>query len=488
MPSQRGGCHGSKNRGSFLHDIFEEDIGSLLKWHIYRSPNEQRRFVHFVKDLYRNYKDEVIGSRIAASQIPDRQERRVFLGPSKSVPLILPPIKVPPSKDSEDSFAAVAQPIDVYLNRRGAALRRRRNKRGPATSDGGQSETMSEFLLGSVSSQPSSSAGICRSRSGDSCTPHPAKQRISTRRILNYFASVATNSTSVGSRSSGSVWTSVSCMTKTSRGGSDYSALMTKYHDDYRFHRRAMRVNFRRWTSAQAHEATGPLPTQSYPNERRLITWYDRDFNGVLPDGSKKQKPDESSSSRIASNAFSPGVDRGLLRGVFKPHLFGFIQNHVQRLTPVDRECFMSCLRSLHTLRKESQYVTMHKREFPPLAEHTRMWRPATARPVMDRIKLCQSKVTLSGDPALKAFEGPCRATLAEAMREAAASRLINGDAASNEKNPKLVLQRLLERARRDDEESPSIGIFSMSEITPTDATHVSLADSVDPRCDDATV
>ncbi|KAF4726638.1 hypothetical protein FOZ62_022650, partial [Perkinsus olseni] len=111
-------------------------------------------------------------------------------------------------------------------------------------------------------------------------------------------------------------------------GGSDYSALMTKYHDDYRFHRRAMRVNFRRWTSAQAHEATGPLPTQSYPNERRLITWYDRDFNGVLPDGSKKQKPDESSSSRIASNASSPGVDRGLLRGVFKPHLFGFIQNH----------------------------------------------------------------------------------------------------------------------------------------------------------------
>ncbi|KAF4740354.1 hypothetical protein FOZ63_015160, partial [Perkinsus olseni] len=138
----------------------------------------------------------------------------------------------------------------------------------------------------------------------------------------------------------------------------------------------------------------------------------------------------------------------------------------------VDRECFMSCLRSLHTLRKESQYVTMHKREFPPLAEHTRMWRPATARPVMDRIKLCQSKVTLSGDPALKAFEGPCRATLAEAMREAAASRLIDRDAASNEQNPKLVLQRLLERARRDDEESPSMGIFSMSEITPTDATH----------------
>ncbi|KAF4669177.1 hypothetical protein FOL47_002658 [Perkinsus chesapeaki] len=444
--AHRQGKHrsGSKSRGSFLYDLFEEDIGALLSWHTYRSPHEQRRFVHVVKDLYQSYKDEVVGSRAEIPKLASQQERRVYIGPSKSVPLILPPIKVPVPKAPDAPFASVAQPIDVYLNRRGETIRRKR--RGSCMSEGARSETMSDFLLGSTSSQQT----------------------------------IDTNSTSVGSLSSGSVWTSVSCMTKTSRGGSDYDALMTKYHDDYRFHRRAMRVNFRRWTSAQAHEPTGPLPTQSYPNERRLITWYDRDFNGVAPDGSKKQgSSGGSSSNALNHNSCNFGVDRGLLRGVFKPHLFGFIQNHVQRLTPVDRECFMSCLRSLHTLRKESQYITMHNRDYPPLAEHTRMWRPQTARPVMDRIKLCQSKVTLSGDPALKAFEGPCRATLAEAIRAAAAEHANSTDQASiGEQNPKLVLQRLLERAKRDDLERPSMKDFAMSEVTPTDATHVSLVES----------
>lgn len=70
MSSQGGELRGSRDRGSFLHDLFEEvgvqrrvnqspsvqNVESLLSWHIYRSPNEQRRFVHVVKDLYQSYK------------------------------------------------------------------------------------------------------------------------------------------------------------------------------------------------------------------------------------------------------------------------------------------------------------------------------------------------------------------------------------------------------------------------------------------------
>jgi hypothetical protein len=118
------------------------------------------------------------------------------------------------------------------------------------------------------------------------------------------------------------------------------------------------------------------------------------------------------------------------------------VQRFLARQSVGKRDQYVEVLRGLHSLRRRSHYDTVQKMSYD-LKEDTRFWRPKLATPSLTPYQLYASKIPL----------GDLASTIAEIMGQ---------NTTGSE-----------QAERRVDDESGS------SEVTATDATHVTLEEDL---------
>jgi hypothetical protein len=229
-------------------------------------------------------------------------------------------------------------------------------------------------------------------------------------------AKSAADSASIG-------WTSVSEMAPTEN--SVCSAPLPVSRLQFRSHRRGIAINRRLWRAPDAHVPSSTIPTDQFPDERRLVTMQMRAFGRPPPRG-----------------AGAAAGDERLLRGVFRVDKFPLVLEFLASESAAAKESHVAVLRGLHALRRTSHYATTAGNAYD-LSEDFRLWRPKRATPALTPYQIFASKIPV----------GTLAATISEILRE-------NGESqptpAAN--SAPVVVE--------DD---------ALSELTASDATHVTL-------------
>jgi len=312
--------------------MLNEDVQTLVAWHQDRPEHEQRRLLKTLGSLYTSYKD--FGTK--AQQQPQKGEQIIMAqGDEDALD------RLQKSESAPDLALSVKQlkPIDVFEKKRREDASGRR-RRGP----------------------------------------------LSENTLQRWLEQESNASTAAGTETTlASSWTGVSSLSKTSIGSSVNSAPCTTTKMAYQHHKRALAVNRRKWATRKAHEPgvlEDGLPTDNYPDERRLITSMARDF-GTRPLGI--------------------GINSKMWQHLFSEDKHSFVEEHLEKAEPAERESFKGMIRALQNLKRIRHFSTSYERQYDA-AENERLWKPPKEKPATSTEKLQQSQVPLGTIDSLVDF------------------------------------------------------------------------------------
>lgn len=316
-------------RQEFLGGILTEDVQTLVAWHHDRPEHEQRRLLKTLGSLYNSYKD--YGTK-------QRDLNSAGIGALKAGEELLAGgvnegdgevgAELRKSESAPDLQVKQLKPIDVFEKKR------REGASGRRKGVGGNS-------------------------------------------LQGWLEQESNASTAAGTETTfASSWTGVSSMSKTSLASSTNSAPCTTTKMAYQRHKRALAVNRRKWATRKAHDPgvlQDGLPTDNYPDERRLITSMVRDFG---------------------SRPLGQGISSKMWENVFAEDKHSFVEEHLANADPAERESFKGMVRALQNLRRIRHFSTAYERQYDA-DENQRLWKPPKEKPSVDPANLTRSQIPL---------------------------------------------------------------------------------------------